>query len=77
MEECDNEYLDAQHSICCANISTQVDLYKKPIKVHTLNKKTSFINKIPALHGHTILSGKLSPTTKPITKILGIKMTIP
>lgn len=30
------------------------------------------MNKIPALHGHTILPGNLSPTTKSITKILGI-----
>jgi len=50
----------------------KVDLYKKPIKAHKLNKKTSLINKIPALHGHTTLSGNLSPTTKSITKILDI-----
>ena len=30
------------------------------------------MNKIPAVHEHTILSGNLSPTTKSITKILGI-----
>lgn len=54
--------LTAQWKLICTKA------YQSP----QLNKKTYLMNKIPALHGHTILSGNLSPTNKSITKILGI-----
>jgi len=35
MEECDTEQPDAQHSICCANSTMKVDLYKSLSKPTT------------------------------------------
>jgi len=54
----------------------KVDLYKKPIKAHKLNKKTSLINKIPALHGHTT-PATYHPQLSPLQKFWVLIIIVP